>query len=539
MSAHSTDEYESLAHLDVATLLEQAYAHYFDESKDKTVKYLTAAAGRYTESMSREEKECCAEACMSLGEIFIVRELYVPAFTFTFKGLKICESNGLDSLASRLQNAMGYIYTVYNEYDMAVKCFETALGTAREFGLDEVESSALKNLSGVCSKSGQIEKAMKYRREMLDLHGNDLTTNYFGFLSQGYINEWQGNGWQGRRDFLAAVEWSVNKKMEPKYAASAYSSLAGSFMKAGLRDSAIYYYEKGWQFCAEHRVVYIQKTILRMLIGLYKEAGDAAGVEKVQREYMVLQDSLMEVDEFNKVKNEQFIYEANRSFEEITKLTQDTELKNARIRRQRIYLAAIMCILFFCAVMWGTVCRQKHKLNNTYRDLFRQYEELKRLKDENEKLRLEEKPEEGNKGNYEEDRVNTEPSVKLTESQRESLLKSISHVMENTEEYCQPGFSLERLADMVNSNFRYVSQIINETYKKNFRTFVNEFRIREASRRLLDTARYGHLTIKGIGEGVGFKSYANFTDTFKKITGMSPSVYLKMACEEAKIDTDS
>lgn len=75
--------------------------------------------------------------------------------------------------------------------------------------------------------------------------------------------------------------------------------------------------------------------------------------------------------------------------------------------------------------------------------------------------------------------------------------------------------------------------MINDTFKKNFRTFVNEYRISEAAKRLADNERFGMLTIRSIGEDIGFKSYSNFIDTFKKITGMAPSEYRKIAITEA------
>ena len=103
--------------------------------------------------------------------------------------------------------------------------------------------------------------------------------------------------------------------------------------------------------------------------------------------------------------------------------------------------------------------------------------------------------------------------------------------MENTEEICDCDFSLERLATSIGSNSRYVSQVINDTYGKNFRTFINEYRIRESQLRLLNTAEYGNYTIKAIAESVGYKSHTNFIIIFKKITGITPSMYQTIAKE--------
>lgn len=118
---------------------------------------------------------------------------------------------------------------------------------------------------------------------------------------------------------------------------------------------------------------------------------------------------------------------------------------------------------------------------------------------------------------------------KLTKGSKQKLLQNIQRIMENPDEFCNCEFTLNRLSMLVNSNSSYVSQVINETYNKNFRAFINDYRIREAQHRLMDTERYGNYTIQAIAESVGYKSHANFILIFKRKTGMNPSVFQKIA----------
>ena len=96
-------------------------------------------------------------------------------------------------------------------------------------------------------------------------------------------------------------------------------------------------------------------------------------------------------------------------------------------------------------------------------------------------------------------------------------------------------FSLDKLSNLVNSNSKYVSQVINETYHKNFNSFVNEYRIREARRRLTDIEQYGNYTIQTISESVGYKSSTTFINVFRKITGITPSMYQRMVREQKNL----
>lgn len=121
---------------------------------------------------------------------------------------------------------------------------------------------------------------------------------------------------------------------------------------------------------------------------------------------------------------------------------------------------------------------------------------------------------------------------KLNDKQKQALAENIRYIMENTDAFCKDDFTLEKLASMVNSNYKYVSQVINETYQKNFSNFINEYRIQEARIRLMDTTHYGNYTIQAIAESVGYKSQSTFINAFRKITGIPPSIYQKMAKEQ-------
>ena len=119
------------------------------------------------------------------------------------------------------------------------------------------------------------------------------------------------------------------------------------------------------------------------------------------------------------------------------------------------------------------------------------------------------------------------------------LLQRLYDIMENNTQIYDEGFTLDQLASLVGSNPNYVSQVINEKKGCNFNTFVNEYRIKEACRRLSDTEQYGGLTIEAIGQSLGFKSRTNFTAIFKRFTGMTPAAYQRMARNGAPLVVSS
>ena len=117
----------------------------------------------------------------------------------------------------------------------------------------------------------------------------------------------------------------------------------------------------------------------------------------------------------------------------------------------------------------------------------------------------------------------------LDEDNKAVLASRILQLFDDTEEIFAPDFNMNKLATLVGSNYKNVSQVINEQFGRNFNTLLNEYRTKEACRRLNDITNYGNRTIESIGESVGFGSRSTFIATFKKITGLTPSEFQHQA----------
>ena len=121
----------------------------------------------------------------------------------------------------------------------------------------------------------------------------------------------------------------------------------------------------------------------------------------------------------------------------------------------------------------------------------------------------------------------------MTESQQNKLLHTIDTALQKPEVFSNPEMSLELLSEIVKSNRQYVSHVINDVFHKNFPKLLNDDRVKEAQRRMTNIEKYGHLTNSAIAESVGFKSYPPFIAAFKEVTGLTPSMYLKITKEKS------
>lgn len=106
----------------------------------------------------------------------------------------------------------------------------------------------------------------------------------------------------------------------------------------------------------------------------------------------------------------------------------------------------------------------------------------------------------------------------------DDVYRQIIDVMENSDDVYAQGFNVGRLAELTGFSLRLVSQVINQKSGSSFSRLLTEYRIREASRRLL-SPRYDNFTVEGVAMSVGIQSRSTFTHTFKKVTGLTPAEF--------------
>lgn len=104
----------------------------------------------------------------------------------------------------------------------------------------------------------------------------------------------------------------------------------------------------------------------------------------------------------------------------------------------------------------------------------------------------------------------------------EELHGQLGMIMDQEKLYCDEDLTLARLSSALGITPHQLSQFLNSHYHKNFNSFVNEYRITEARKLLIEEPERNTLSI---AEAVGFNSYSAFHAAFRKTTGLSPAEY--------------
>lgn len=246
----------------------------------------------------------------------------------------------------------------------------------------------------------------------------------------------------------------------------------------------------------KHGIKDLESDIYRYLMEISRKMGNNQMREHYEYLYLKSKDDML----FGKHKVA--FLEQSRLMHMLSKANDEVR---ANVRRQHyIAAAAIAALIFVIVIVVFTiiVVRKNRSLRERNHSLYLQVQNA---------VKEEEKYKNSN----------------LDDKRRNEIVEKIESVLADKDQLCSEDMSLLQLADLIATPYKLVSQSINEHWHKNFSQLLAEYRIHEACRRMQDRDHYGSYSIEGIGASVGFHTRSNFVTTFKRITGLTPSEYIR------------
>lgn len=527
--------------------------------EDSAMLYYMACTSKDIKNL--KEQEIYANSLNEIGKIYYYAGMYNQAMEYFVKGSIYCEKNNIKSITlSRLYNNIGLIYGIFSDSVNCINYYNKSLNLTKTETNNEIEQkiAVLKNIIIFYYRHNNFRMANKYNKQIIELSDYENSMDFYLLLNKGMYESNMHNYEKAIYYIRQASDYSIKNNMNPLNIALSYDMLIKLYNYINSKDSVLYYTKKSLILAQNNNITYITREMANSLYTQYHEMGREEEAMKYKIKYWTITDSIFNNTEFNKIQNTRFYYELDSKSKELQQMNISMEMKeqqlhNARVRFITLLAASVLFVIFIFVLY-----RQKKKLHDTYKDLFGKNKELLKAEQESRRERSEflsllaheremnllllkqqtmnttAKDEDSSEESPAEEGENTRLySVdKISDDKKEIILRKINDVMENTKDFCDCGFTLDRLAKAVGSNARYVSHIIHETYNKSFPAYLNEYRIREAQIRLLDVENYGNYTIKAISESVGYKSLSGFISIFKSHTGMSPAIYQKMASEK-------
>ena len=501
------------------------------EMPDSALICFSIAAERYSPSLSMEEQRVCTMAYNNCGFIYYYFFYDFPnAFDALLEAERLCSRFDDKSLHANICLNLGNCYSMcfqlglsHNVTDKALQYYAEGYALARE----NSDWLTLLNCFTNLAMAPTVIDCPKYVTDeirsfsTLPLPEDTPDYEFYQALYGMAVNELDGNydraiSFQKRqlRLYSSFDTYNTNKR---EVKADILYGLSYSYQKSEKMDSAEMVANQLIAFSREIDRPYFEALGYQRLSAIYDWQSRYDKANQARWRFFEIKDSIVAHNNLMMVDKLEFI----------AQLRQDNRnyiYKEQIYKRNRMILFGVVILLSITLPLLWFLYKQNKKLRASNLALYRRQQEAIRQEDANMQAR------------YAEEK-SASAAVKrpqiLAQDEVSEVKARILNVLDHDKAVFNPEFSLDKLVELTGTKPRVLSSVINEAFDRNFYSLINEYRIREACRRLADVEQYGHLTIEAISQSVGYKSRTSLVNAFKKETGLTPSEYQKIAVRQA------
>jgi AraC-like DNA-binding protein len=463
-----------------------------------------------------------------------------------------------DSLKALTYNTLGiYEATVTLNMYIAQQYFLKSLRIANKCGYIEMSASVYGNLSELAADQQDVT-GLKYAIACYNLAQkcNLPHHEFFGAFCISKLYHIKGDNIRAKEYFVKAMNLANKYKVKDLYQlytlyasilnsdkeyyeAEKYGMLAidnakqngvkelsGPYYQIALAYNRLGNYQQSSNYCklalaasnsgAEHTY---DVKIYELLSKNSEMQGDFRTSLEYQRKAKQMADSANNVDIQHLVQERQMVYEIEKKEHEIVMHKQ--QLVNQRIVISILAICVVLLIAFLIVVIYHLIHR-----NRLYKSIVRQNTmSIKReeeMKEHIEKM-LEAKDSE---------------VKKIDQDKAQNIFDRLCDMMEKDALYTDSQLNRDRLAQLLNTNHTYLTQIIKEKTGMNLAQLINSYRIKEAVKVLSDKNKIDY-PLKSLCADLGFSSLSRFYALFKESVGISPSAYRKSLIDISKGDEEN
>lgn len=507
--------------------------------KDTALMCYTIVANRYETSLSRKQKVMCKDANMRLWSIYFYDFYdYPKCFDCLTRALEIADAGGIED--ANIFLGFGCMYQTISEEcgddelgATALSYYQRALSVGLKTHDDKHADMACTDVLAMAHALGGLKPITSTWENYLQLPENNETwilRRYNKMLYQAFFNV-------ENKQFDDAIK-VYNRQLQlidtTQYSRLIYFTHVEKAkvhaMKSDYRQ-AIEALKQSERIAVDLEMKDCKLEVYGMLSQYYQRLGDHSMREHYYNKYSQLRDTLTNYQQLASVSEMEFRNELKGMEQEMTDIKRHREVMNIVTLVSLAFLLVMLVLLYL-------VYKKNRELTRSNQSLYQKNVEMLRAEEEERRMRRQLQDKEplhpDDIGDNQSDADVKYKGSHLSDEDKQQLLARIQEVMDTNQEIFTPDFTLERLATLLGSRYKYVSQVINEHYQQNFNNFLNSYRIKEACKRMGDIENYSNYTIEAISESVGFKSRSTFVSSFKRITGLTPSQYQRMAQREAQ-----
>lgn len=451
----------------------------------------------------------------------------------------------------KVYNNLGVLYYDMIMYDSAIANLKKSITYVPKKDASKMYGNMYNNLGMVYHEKGEYDVSLSFYEKALELYNQESDKRGIGIA----------NGNLGRTYFALGKNSSALTHLyicastlaeEKDYAnlALTYMNIAEVYESSNDFENAASCLNKSLEIAEENNYPEVSLRVFRMCAEIYEDAGQYKEALYYQKLFKTYNDSLLSAELKQEVSAMKIKYESEKKNQQIILLNKENEISQERSRTRGNWLFALVVSIVVVAAFMIFFLYQKIMLSRSNKELVRKNIEIafsentvvanpkpgpvpakvqiESTKDEDDFDEIEAEDEEINESKY--------PYSKLTDDQKKELAELLIQTMKVEKPYLDGDFTINKLAIQLDKSRTYISQVVNEYFNKNFKNFINEFRVREACR-LLVTKK--NLTIEAIAKEVGFKSKSSFNTAFKYYTGLTPTTFIKHTIDKDISDPKS
>lgn len=515
--------------------IDRAVTLQFDSlDNEAAMRMLSEVAASYSPGMSREEKALVVESLNRMWYLYYFELFdYADATDCLERGLDICATDSIESSRLHLNRGVTYSLLTIRQVKPSDKIFELADRNLREAhsravaaGNVNVADYALLNLIVLYDKAEKpVDSLYPLLSQSVSLHTDpsdpDLT---FAQALIGMVRGFQGAAYpriiEIADSLLAKGEFSP-EAIRNKYQILLYKARA--LTDNGQPAQALDLLDTIKREADSLDLADVLMPVFELQAKAWAQQGKPLqeALSKIdyyeQRDAQLSEETLMAVNELP------LIHDIRESRDALAR-------ENHNRRMITIYALNITVILLLLIIFSILLVRKNRELKTANSVLFRRNEEQLA---EYSYCSVAGKPvSKAYSGTP--DTASTDPDSREMAELR-VIFDRLNELMERDRIWTDPTLTISRLAVEMKFGEKALSKAINRFGGMNFSAFINKRRVLEASAMLGNDKEFGHLSLQGIAETVGFKSRTTFIAAFKQFVGMLPSAYRKIALEKDRI----
>ncbi len=487
--------------------------------------------------------EICGEARAKLekGRDLYENEQYSEATSLYLKAMKAAkEKSDMQTYTEGLYD-LGMVYVRMDDLERALYYFNQCLNKAQEIGDKTMQGKCAAYITSCYGFMNDLQNAKKYYAMQLSLpHENDNMKLYYQLYNGALIDFIEKKYNKALKQLYLANDCIIRHKLDRKYMKPVYGIMVYIQLYQNNISEALRYCEDYRKYAKDDKRKLWKEAYYEMLYDIYRTTGDTVKSKKYRSLADATFNARIAKQQIKAIDNSIVQFEGKTNRDDIMAL-------NSTVNRQWLMIAMCVTFVVVLSLLVILIVVKNRRLKHAYQLVISKNRELIIASQVSQKLRSKsaaqadattKEPKPANEKDAETNTPGTDNDLILTQEQIDDILAKVTSVMEDVDTISRSDFTLTTLAQMIGSNTRYVSWVINNTYKKNFKTLLNEYRIREVCHRMEDTENFGNFTIQALSNSLGYSSASNFLRAFKNVNGMTPSTYMKLIAERKAKETE-